>query len=121
MVDPSSWGRGDWTRMLRWILRSHEAIGKRASGERGLAECFHSIHEAPALWQRFEKGQPIRLREHARVQNNDQTLVAARADETAETLLELDDGLRQGVVHEGMAAGLGDGFAAGFDQRAVRR
>src|SRR5262245_18005992 len=82
---------------------------------------LHPIYKPPAFRQRLQKPPSIRLGQDTRIENDHHARVVLRADEAAEALLQLDDGLRDLVVVERVAAGFVNGFDAGFDDRAIGR
>ena len=57
----------------------------------------------------------------ARVGEDQHAVVAAVADEAADALFQGDDGLRQGVVHEGRQAFVFEQAVAGAGDGVVRR
>ena len=76
------------------------------------SQCI-SLH-SPALRQRFDEQPAVGLRDDPWVEADDGATVALGADEAAEALFELDDGLGQLVIAERVAAGGADRFEAGF-------
>src|ERR1700722_5416678 len=67
--------------------------------------------------QGFEEDAAVALALDAGVEEHEDTAVGERADETAEALLERDDGVGDLVVEEGFASEGFDGVHAGLDDR----
>src|SRR5690606_1815289 len=68
-----------------------------------------------------EERPAVALRDDARVENDDAPRVGARADEAPESLFEPDDGAREGVVGEGVAAALLEQVEPGLGEGPVGR
>jgi hypothetical protein len=70
--------------------------------KRPIVTFSHHLHRA--LRQRSQEGAPVVLREHARVEADDDAFVLLGADEAADALAEFEDGFGERVVAEGVAA-----------------
>src|SRR5260221_3975279 len=76
------------------------------------------LHQA--FRQRAEEGATVTLRQHARIEDDDDPAVLLRADQPAHALPQLQDRLGQRVFGERIAALRLDEFQPRFDQRMVR-
>src|ERR1051326_1344707 len=72
-----------------------------------------------AAWKRVEEKLAVALGFDAGVEDDDDAAIRFAADEAAKALLELDDGLGDGVFHEWVAAPALDGIESRFDDRLI--
>src|SRR6185436_5283065 len=83
------------------------AIDRVAAAVIILAFAFH-LFDLDALGQRGEKRLAVKLRDDARIEHRNLAGVGLRADQSADALLETDDGARDLIFAERVAAALLD-------------
>ena len=78
------------------------------------------LDDPRAIRQRVQERPPVGLGQDPRVEDHDDAAVGPGADQPAEALLELDDGLGHLVLDERVAAALADLLEPGLQQRMAR-
>lgn len=99
--------------------RAHRLGAASASGPPLRVGRLSAFHDLDPLGERVEECAAVPGREDSGVEDDHATAVGLAADEAAEALLELDDGAGEGIVAEGVAAAVLDGFAAGLGEGPV--